>query len=86
SDFILLNQFEWANVSRLKIAWVAGLEVLAESQKISSAPVVTFPNVLNPEESAALKQAFLKVGQDASAQATLQEMRMKGFKAASSPD
>jgi len=86
SDFILLDQFEWANVSRLKAAWVAGLGVVAESQKISSAPVIAFPGVLNAELSTVLQQALVKIGQDASAQPTLQELRMKGFKAATSPD
>ncbi|MCC6272771.1 MAG: hypothetical protein IT572_04845 [Deltaproteobacteria bacterium] len=82
SDFILLDQFEYANVMRLRAAWVAGLAAAAESQKISSAPVVVFPGPGSAEFGAELQKALVKLGSDSSAQTTLQELRMKGFQAA----
>lgn len=84
SDFILLDQFEYANVMRLRAAWVAGLAAAAESQKVSSAPVVVFPGAA--ELGAELQKALVKLGSDPSAQATLQELRMKGFKASQGLD
>ncbi len=82
SDLILLDQFEYANVMRLRTAWVAGLAAAAESPKVSSAPVVVFPGPGSAELGAELQKALVKLGSDPSAQATLQELRMKGFKAA----
>lgn len=81
SDFLLLDQFEYTNVMRLKAAWVAGLGTVAESQKISSAPVVVFPGPNSAELGATLQKALVKLGADPAAQSTLQELRMKGFQA-----
>jgi len=86
ADWILLDQFEWNNVSRLRIAWVAGLAAAAESKKISSSPVVVFPAQLASGPAADLQRALLQLGQNSEAQATLHELRMKGFKAATSPN
>ncbi len=85
-DLILLDQYEWANVSRLRTAWVAGLAPLASSAKVSSAPVVIFPDQMPAGLKADFEKALVQLGQDSAAQATLRELRMKGFKAAASPD
>ncbi|HCU24400.1 MAG TPA: hypothetical protein DF383_05220 [Deltaproteobacteria bacterium] len=84
SAFVLLDSYEWHNISRLKAAWVAGLGVAAQSAKVPSAPVVTFPGPLSPEERGILAQALAKMGQDSEVQETLRELRLKGFKPASS--
>lgn len=86
SDFILLDQFEYANVKRLRSAWVAGLDALAESQKVSSAPVIVFPQQISSELIPVLQKSLVKLGQESSAQPTLQELRLKGFMPAQNVD
>lgn len=86
SDFILLDQFEYANVKRLRTAWVAGLDALAESQKVSSAPVIVFPQQISPDLIPTLQKSLVKLGQESSAQPTLQELRLKGFMPAQNVD
>ena len=86
SEFILLDQFEYANVMRLRAAWVAGLGTAAESQKVSSAPVVVFPANAPGGFGPELQKALIQMGKDSAALPTLQEMRLKGFKAAQTPE
>ena len=77
--FALLDQFEYANISRLKAAWVSQISVVAESQKIPSAPVLAFSeNLKEPEK---LAQALEKMGQNNESAEILENLRLKGFKA-----
>lgn len=80
SGFILLDPYEHRAMN-LKAAWVAELSDLASSAKVPSAPVVVFAGGLSPEQQAAFQKALLQVGKDSNAQATLQELRLKGFAA-----
>ncbi len=80
SGFLLLDPYEHRAMN-LKAAWVAELSDLAASAKVPSAPVVVFAGGLSPEQQAAFQKALLQVGKDSNAQATLQELRLKGFAA-----
>lgn len=84
--FILLDQFEYANIARLKIAWVAQIAVIAKSEKVSSAPFVVFNGNLSPDLIPPLQNALVKMSNDPAAQETLNNLRMKGFKKASGID
>jgi hypothetical protein len=84
TGLILLDQYEWMNISRLKAAWVAGLKVLAESKKVNSAPFVVFPQNLPAETIPLLQEALIKMSQDPLAAETLGNLRLKGFKKPSS--
>ncbi len=77
--YVLLDQFEFANVSRLRAAWVAGIQELARSAKISSAPVVVFSGRLNAADQALLKSALLKMGKNTQSKEVLGLLRLKGF-------
>ncbi len=79
---VLLDQFEYANLSQLKTPWAANLELLATSPKVSSAPFVVFPNQASSELIAMLGKALLQMTQDPGAAETLGTLRLKGFKAA----
>lgn len=77
--FVLLDQFEFANVSRLKTAWVAGLKELARSQTVPSAPLVVFGERLDAATRNQLKSALLKMGQQPQGKEVLNLLRLKGF-------
>jgi len=77
--FVLLDQFEFANVSRLKTAWVAGLKELARSQAVPSAPLVVFGERLDAATQNQLKSALLKMGQQTQGKEVLNLLRLKGF-------
>ncbi len=79
-EIILLDQFEYHNVSRLRIAWVANIDIMQKSELIPTAPFVIFENKLNAETSEILKQALLKLSKDSEMKETLQLLRLKGFK------
>jgi hypothetical protein len=84
--FVLLDQFEYANISKLKTPWAQALTPLASSQKISGAPVVVFSQNLSPELAAELEKSLLKLSQDAASRETLTTLRITGFKAARGAD
>lgn len=84
TGFVLLDQFEFANISKLKTPWAQALAPLAKSEKISAAPFVIFAAQTTPEMTAELKKALLQLTQDSAASDTLVTLRLKGFKAASS--
>ncbi len=84
--FVLLDQFEYNNISKLKTPWATALSVLAKSEKVSSAPFVVFPQNISPDTSLALQNALLQLGQDGAMKATLADLRLKGFKKAASTD
>jgi phosphonate ABC transporter substrate-binding protein len=84
--WVLLDQFEYANISHLKTPWISGLEVVAKSNKVSSAPFVVFEANIPIELVTELQNALLKLGADASAQETLSNLRIKGFQKASSAE
>ncbi len=86
SGFALVDQFEYANISRLKIPWATQLEILASSEKISSAPFVVFKNNISSEKISRLQNALLKLSQNAEAKETLATLRLKGFKKANGSD
>lgn len=79
NTWILLNQFEWSNLSRLRTAWVAGLKVMLESHQIPSAPFVLFDNALSDEEAQQLSKALTKMTKNPKAKKTLELLRIKGF-------
>lgn len=78
--FLLLDPYEHRAMN-LKAAWVADLADLASSAKVPSAPVVVFSGGMSAEQQSAFQKALLQVGKDSAAQATLQELRLKGFSA-----
>lgn len=80
TGFLLLDPYEHRAMN-LKAAWVAELADLATSAKLPSSPLVVFAGTLSPEQQAAFQTALLKIGKDPAAQATLQELRLKGFAA-----
>jgi len=84
--FVLLDRFEYSNVSKLKTPWASELAVIAESSKVSSAPFVVFPANATPETLKALESALLKLGGDSAAKETLGTLRLKGFQAATQVD
>jgi hypothetical protein len=84
--FVLLDQFENANISKLKTPWATALTVLAQSQKVSSAPVFVFSQNIPANEAQELENALVEVGSDNSAKSTLADLRLKGFKKASAAD
>ena len=80
--FVLLDRFEYTNVSKLKTPWAAELAVIAESPKVSSAPFVVFPANATPDTLKALESSLLKLGSDSAAKENLGNLRLKGFQAA----
>lgn len=83
-QWILLDQFAWKNVSRLRAAWVAGLKPALSSEKIPSAPFVVFGNTLNEAEITQLKSALEKMSQSERGKKVLQLLRLAGFGQATS--
>lgn len=79
NEWVLLDQFEHATITRLKSAWVSGLEVTAQSKPVPSAPVVVFGEGLDPKTRAQLEAALLQMGKSSGAQEVLQLLRLKGF-------
>lgn len=77
--FILLDQYEYATILKLKAAWVQGLKTFATSKKVPSAPFVVFKENISTAQSEALKKALLKLSQDSKARETLGLLRIKGF-------
>lgn len=79
NTWILLNQFEWYNISRLRTGWAANLKVFLESEKIPSAPFVIFDEALSANETQELRQALSKLNRNSKAKKTLELLRLKGF-------
>jgi len=84
--WVLLDQFEFGNISKLKTPWATALAAAATSDKISSAPFVAFQGNVSDPLKTSLQSALVKLSQDASAKEILQTLRIKGFKSAQSVD
>ena len=78
--FVLLDQFEYATISKLSSDWAKNIKSLAVSKKIPSAPFVIFSQNISSQESQRLKEALLKMSRDPNAQETLGLLRIKGFR------
>ncbi|MDX1386480.1 MAG: hypothetical protein R3257_02745 [bacterium] len=77
--FVLLDQFEYATIKRLKASWANDLKTFASSKKVPSAPFVVFKENISSPQSKELKKALLKLTQDGKAKETLGLLRIKGF-------
>ncbi len=84
TGWVLLDQFEYGNIAKLKTPWAAALSVAAQSPKISSAPFVIFTPNAAPDLGSDLAKALEKMGADSANKETLGNLRIRGFRAASS--
>ena len=78
--WVLLDQFEYTTISRLKSPWAKNLKTVANSQKIPSAPFVIFNANISPDQVKELKTALLKLSKDSGAKEALGLLRLKGFR------